>query len=80
MNLKDYLSSANLTFEQFAKQIGVSHARTVQRYVTGERIPDREIMAKIATSTRGLVTANDFYAPNQAPNNPVMSPESKVAA
>jgi hypothetical protein len=34
---------------------------TVRRYVKGTRIPEREVMEKIALATACKVTANDFY-------------------
>lgn len=65
MILRQYLSDNNLTYQAFAKLIGVGHPRTVQRYAMGVRIPDRDIMARIATLTGGQVTANDFYTTDQ---------------
>lgn len=44
----------------FAESIK-STATSVSRYVTGERIPEPEIMQRIFDATGGLVTANDFY-------------------
>jgi hypothetical protein len=33
----------------------------VRRYVTGKRIPEKEVMEKIAEVTELKVTANDFF-------------------
>ena len=62
MKLHHYLKSNGLTYGAFAAMIGASSPRTVQRYVTQERIPRPPIMARITAATGGLVTAADFYA------------------
>jgi transcriptional regulator with XRE-family HTH domain len=59
MTLADYLSQAQLSQTQFAKQIGVSK-QAVQRYAKG-RIPEPEVMKRIALATASKVTANDFF-------------------
>jgi len=61
MKLDTYLASHQLTYRAFAEMIGVGHARTVERYAKGQRIPDGETMPKIAEVTGGLVTPNDFF-------------------
>ncbi len=58
--LKDWLSAEQLSVSEFAVRIDRT-AEAVRRYVTGERIPDRETMPKIAVQTSGAVTANDFF-------------------
>lgn len=60
MTLSEYLKEAAIARADFARQIGVS-PETVRRYIEGERIPDRERMAKIALATGCRVTANDFF-------------------
>lgn len=60
MKLRDYLDHNGLTKAQFAERIGVSE-ETIRRYVTGERIPDKKKMSKIALATACQVTANDFF-------------------
>jgi transcriptional regulator with XRE-family HTH domain len=60
MTLQDYLAESSLTQSQFARQIGVK-PETIRRYIAGERIPDRDKMAKIALATGCRVTANDFF-------------------
>ena len=60
MTLRDYLARTDTDRTQFAATIGVS-AETVRRYLTGERIPDKERMSRIALATDGQVTANDFF-------------------
>ena len=58
--MQDYLAEAQITRAQFARTLGVSQ-ETVRRYLLGERIPDKEKMAKIALATGCKVTANDFF-------------------
>ena len=60
MKLKKWRKSANLTLVQLAEAVGVSDI-AIGRYERGERIPQREIMAKIVRVTDGAVTSTDFY-------------------
>lgn len=60
MKLADYLAQEDLTADAFAESIGTSR-ESVRRYISGERIPDRKIMLKIALATGCKVTANDFF-------------------
>ena len=60
MKLADYLADRSIKPADFGGQIGVSY-EAVRRYCTGERIPDREVMARIFGATGGAVTANDFF-------------------
>jgi transcriptional regulator with XRE-family HTH domain len=62
MTLDEYLTSTNTSRSDFAKEIGVSEV-SICRYLSGDRIPDRDRMAKIALATGGAVTPNDFFAP-----------------
>lgn len=61
MQLKQYLSEQGLTYEAFAKAIGVT-TKTAWRYAHGERMPKPPIMAKIVAATDGAVREADFYA------------------
>jgi transcriptional regulator with XRE-family HTH domain len=61
MKLSEYLAKHKIEQQDFAKSIRVK-AATVSRYVTGERIPRREIERRIAKVTGGAVTISDFYA------------------
>lgn len=65
MTLQDYLKEAALSRAAFARQLGVSQ-ETVRRYLAGTRIPDRQIMERIALQTGSRVTANDFFGMVQA--------------
>lgn len=60
MTLEAYLTEAGLSRNEFAKRIGVS-GETVRRYVAGIRIPEKDVMEKIALVTTCKVTANDFF-------------------
>lgn len=59
MKLARYLEINQISDSAFAETIGVSR-QAVFRYKTGERFPERPVLAKIFKATRGEVTANDF--------------------
>ncbi|MGE3064161.1 MAG: helix-turn-helix domain-containing protein [Hyphomicrobiaceae bacterium] len=59
MQLVDYLASKRITSAEFAEQVGVDRS-TVGRWLSGESIPRRDAIIKIACETGGQVTANDF--------------------
>lgn len=59
-SLEDWLKTSGVGLTRFAERIGVSR-QALHRYRTGERMPDRAIMAKIAQETDGAVRPNDFY-------------------
>ena len=61
MLLSTYLSQHKLNFTEFGGRIGVSQA-AVSRYANGLRIPRPAHMRAIERETKGLVTANDFFA------------------
>ena len=46
MKLKDYLKLYKITNKEFSKEIGVSPV-SLSRYISGERIPEKEIVLKI---------------------------------
>lgn len=58
--LKVFLESNGKSAIQFARDISVTYA-TVSRYLSGTRIPEKEILHKIYVITQGSVTPNDFY-------------------
>jgi transcriptional regulator with XRE-family HTH domain len=60
MKLSEYLSRTSTSRRDFAETIGVS-PETVRRYVAGKRIPEKEVMERIAGATSMQVTANDFF-------------------
>lgn len=62
MRLAEYLKSNDISYAEFAKQIGAKSRATVYRYINGTRkAPSREMMENIREVTGGAVTANDFY-------------------
>ncbi len=65
MNLNIFLKEQGISNAEFAEQIGVSEA-SVSRYAKGKRIPEQDIMPKIAAVTNNAVTANDFYGITEA--------------
>ena len=66
MLLADYLKVHDFTLAGFGERIGVS-PEAVRRYIGGERIPTKDIMARIREATSGAVQANDFFDGASAP-------------
>lgn len=60
MKLGDYLQTTGTSRADFAQTIEVS-TETVRRYIAGTRIPEKDVMEKIALATTCKVTANDFF-------------------
>lgn len=60
MTLEQYLIKKKISSSKFAEMIDVSRM-TVDRYVTGDRIPKKDVMLKIKKATHGKVQPNDFY-------------------
>lgn len=60
MRLSDYLEKNRLTQTAFAELIGADQGQ-IARYVSGERLPRRDLMQKIIDATDGAVTPNDFF-------------------
>lgn len=60
MTLRDWLDRENIRTPQFAAHIGRT-SEAVRRYVSGDRIPDKETMPLIVDATKGEVTPNDFF-------------------
>jgi transcriptional regulator with XRE-family HTH domain len=70
MKLASYLETNKIPDSAFAEAIGVTR-QAVYRYRTGDRFPERPVLAKISEATGGEVTANDFVdAPPTAPDAP----------
>lgn len=63
MKLNAWMSKNNVKPEAAATELGVS-VRTLYRYLSDERIPDKATMPRIVDYTSGQVTANDFYGIN----------------
>jgi Helix-turn-helix len=60
MQLRAYLDDRKITIPAFAAAIGVS-VQAVHRYVAGDRVPRKEVMARIKAATDGKVQPNDFH-------------------
>ena len=60
MELKKYLDTNNIKYEDAAQQIGVDQS-TITHWTNGRSIPRREVMRRIHNWSGGAVTANDFY-------------------
>lgn len=60
MHLRDYLAAKSLTPAAFAAVLDVHHD-AVRKWLRGERMPRPAQMRRIAETTRGAVTANDFH-------------------
>lgn len=74
MKLAAYLDHEKITQADFAARLvrpngSIVSQAAVSRYVTGDQIPDREIMPLIVAASGGSVTPNDFFdiSPPQAP-------------
>lgn len=61
MKLSDFLTGNGVSPAEFAARIGVAEAKTVYRYLHGERIPSPEIMTRIWRETGGDVGPADFH-------------------
>lgn len=57
--LRAWRERHNLTLEQAGERFGVS-GPALGRYEKG-RLPERKVMDKIITETKGEVTANDWF-------------------
>ena len=62
MKLTKFIELSGMSASLFAKKIGAKSRMTVKRYLDGTRIPTESYLAKIETTTKGLVTAKDFIA------------------
>ena len=63
MKLQEWLEREDIDAREFARNISRS-PESVRRYISGERIPDKETMPLIVTATRMAVTPNDFFGIN----------------
>ncbi len=60
MILKTYLSTNKITYEEFAKLIGVSGKNVIYQYCNNQRIPRPDIQKRIFEITKGKVSPSDF--------------------
>lgn len=65
MELRAYLDEKNIAPAAFAATLGVS-AAALYRYMARERLPRRDVMAKITEKTAGKVQPNDFFSARAA--------------
>lgn len=73
MELKKYLDTKQIKYEDAAQQIGVDQS-TITHWINGRSIPRRTYMRRIHEWSSGQVTANDFYGiAGNAPDNPAQS-------
>lgn len=61
MKLREWRQTQKLTIAQAAIRLGIKHPRTLQRYETGEILPDAPFVRLVAETTGGAVTGSDFY-------------------
>lgn len=59
MDLQSYIKQRGDTYQTFGESVGVSR-RAVQKWVTRERFPRPQQLARIVEVTNGEVTATDF--------------------
>lgn len=62
MRLREWRQTQKLTIAQAAERFGIRHARTFQRYETGEILADAPFVALAESVSEGLVGPADFYA------------------
>lgn len=60
IKLRSYLDREGIPRGEFARRIRVS-AQALHRYMTGERRPRPEVMARISAETVGVIQPNDFF-------------------
>lgn len=60
MKLQDWLEQEGIEARVFARRISRS-PEAVRRYLSGERIPDKDTMPLIVCATGTAVTPNDFF-------------------
>lgn len=61
MKLIDFKHTEGLTDEALAALIGDCSVSALRKWYSGDRIPRKDQMDRIARVTRGLVLPNDFY-------------------
>ena len=60
MKLGNYLAQPHIDRQQFARLLGV-HIDSLYKWERGDRIPRKDMLAKIAEHTDGAVTPGDFF-------------------
>ena len=70
MKLASYLEHHGIGFSEFARRLGINHARTVERWAKGQRIPAGGMMAAIVAATAGAVQPADFVSAGEPARGP----------
>jgi predicted transcriptional regulator len=60
MNLKTFLDTENIRPATFAESVGVT-TQALYRYISGDRLPRRDVMDRIIAATAHRVQPNDFF-------------------
>jgi hypothetical protein len=61
MRLDQFLTEHEISTDYFAAEVGAAHRVTVHRWMTGQRMPNRDFMSRITFATGGSVQPEDFY-------------------
>jgi 3,4-dihydroxy 2-butanone 4-phosphate synthase/GTP cyclohydrolase II len=72
MRLGEFLSQKRLPISDFAVSLGVT-SKAVQHWISGQRMPRREVLERIRSVTDGAVTPNDFLEPDEVQEATAMS-------
>jgi len=65
MKLTDYLAQPHVSRQNFARALGV-HVDSLYKWERGDRIPRKNMLAKIAEQTGGAVRPADFFEQGEA--------------
>ena len=65
MQLQSYITAHGLSRPAFAARIGVT-PQALHRYLSGARVPHKDVLRRIAEATDGAVQPNDFFQPADA--------------
>ena len=66
MTLFEYLMETGETHQQLADRIGDCSLGGLRKWLRGDRIPQKDQMARIVAATGGKVMPNDFYGYSSA--------------
>jgi transcriptional regulator with XRE-family HTH domain len=66
MKLNEWTSSNNVKPRQLAAMLGLTYA-AAHRYINGKRLPEPDVMKRIAEITANSVTPNDFILTSNEP-------------
>ncbi|MBU8547264.1 MULTISPECIES: helix-turn-helix domain-containing protein [Roseomonadaceae] len=61
MTLEEFRQGRGWTLAELARELGLHDARSVHRYLHGQRIPRAAVMRRIMSVTGGAVSPADFY-------------------